>query len=226
VTEKGFLDCLVDILKEKKKSPQRVVKIVLRLADLVTPTGIPRDVWEQGVLASLEEHQIPFSLVRTEGEEDPFVGLKALTCRQYHAALRLIQTEVDRKFVQVERNKDLQGKKYGRPPYGYAMRGGRLVVHPHQAQAVRTIFALSAKEVPPSEMVRTLKERFPNQVVFEEANLRRRSGKPRPEYWDHRKICRVLSKRLLYTTGEHVAADGTPVVCKDLIIVHTKESKS
>ena len=79
------------------------------------------------------------------------------------------------------------GRDSGNVPYGYQRNGKGLVVHPEEAETVRTIFELASRGETGSKIARALNDK----------GLGRRNGKP----WTPRQAAAILVRRAFYAEG-------------------------
>lgn len=105
----------------------------------------------------------------------------------------------------------------GRPPFGYSVEDGKLVVNEHQAKAVRFIFRERAKGVESMHLIAALKEKYP----YADADQKKL------QCWDRCKLHRIAKYADLYKNGHYVNESlNAEITLTDLIILPAEKKAS
>lgn len=170
-----------------------------------------REAWlhmarEEGItyLPVLDGSSIP---VDQSGDEVPATARQSII-RRYQAACSGLRRYVRRLKMELAKEHATRERGYagGRPPYGYRVEQGQLVVHNDQANAVRLIFKLAATgKHSVSDICRMMKAHSPDQ------------------FWDGVKVRRILGHAKLYASGSYEASTGTKLpAARRLILINTE----
>jgi len=178
------LDAIAHAMELRSKGP---VLMVGPISEWVPPPDDhPIDVvsWREGLIRMLESSEIGVEFIDIE-------DVSLATRRSANDA------DVIRRFLRAlgRIEQELASRKrgvsfHGRPPYGYRVSGGRVIIDPYAAEAVTLIFQNTRKGTAPKDTLAELKRRFP----------RTPDGK-KTQFWDHAKIRRILDHAPLYCRG-------------------------
>ena len=168
--------------------------------------------WREAWLAYLTDEGLGFVTVgkpvqATIGETSRTSVIRAYqhSCQSLRQMIARIRSENRLRYRAEE-----PGFVYGRPPYGYVVRDGRLTKDPVRAPRVLRAFQFlrSGKTIP--ETARAMSE-MASKVWLE--------GSKKCEFWDAKKIRRLLAHANLYCLGEYRPPIGDPVRLPSLAIL-------
>lgn len=188
--------------------------IIGRISDLAPPVGINLDVWAESVVNGIRDRGFDFMPLDPEVLEEFQKKRKRLhaVIEEYHRATQLLDEEVnDRRIVNISKALAANGRKYGRPPYGYCVRDGELQLEKDQSAAIATIITMIRDGHQLSEIIQSMNEKFSKRKV--KVGKRTRTKK---QHWDYVKLRRIVDRIRLYCLGEYVAADGTKMIIRGL----------
>jgi len=117
--------------------------------------------------------------------------------RSYQRATQALERAVEAARQVERRDAGEIGYFSGRPPYGYKVEDGRFVINREQADAVKSVFSATLAGKNGGEIIKLLSKRSKGR---------------RREYWDRKKIHRILGHASLYCTGTYHPKQGPPVV--------------
>lgn len=205
------LDALADAVALARKGGTSV--LIGALEDLRPPEidgeVLDVDIWREGIIGLLQDEGIGICLIDLDtvsiGNWEQVSSSKVI--REYRHARNIIDQQLNSRLKAADaQSLATEGRKYGRPPYGYRTRKGRLEIDRPQAEAVTLIFRrLREGSHRLLDILREVKEAFPKVP-----------GSSEDQYWDHVKLRRIAKKARLYCLGEFAAADGSTVKMPDL----------
>ena len=198
VTKADFIDALAAVMAAKEDNPKNPPALIGFMKDLHPPEGteVSEDIWIECIICFLEKEGI--SYYPLDIKVGKRLDLESNVIRKYHQAFTIL-TETLR--IRLNSN----GKKFGRPPYGYCMIDGVLEVDKQKADAVKLIFKRLREEAEPREILEELRKKFP-----------RLKGVRKKQFWDHVKLRRIVEKARLYCLGEYHASDGAKMTIERL----------
>lgn len=198
-----------------------VVTVCGSIEDVVPPqvirqqpsTGFTVHEWRESWLAYLGECSLAWSSidpVRMALSEHAQELSRSSIIRSYQRAVRALAKQLMR--IRAARTADEHGKVpgtfHGRPPYGYRVIKGRLVPDTPRLRTIEQAFRLVRDGKTISETARMLRQ---------QAIAAARSAKV--EFWDPKKVSRILQHARLYCLGEYVNGAGETVTVRDLVVL-------
>ena len=175
--------------------------IVAQFSDVVAPLGASEhqddfsdEEWRHSWKAYLEAKSIVFLAVDPGGVAPVAMSTRTSVIRSYQRATQALERAVEAARQAERRDAGEIGYFCGRPPYGYRVVKGRFVINKRQAAAVRTVFKATLAGKAGGEIIALL------------------TGGRTPEYWDRKKIRRLLDHAPLYCTGAYSPTQGQPVI--------------
>jgi len=193
------LDAIAVVMSSKKnsKKTKKAPILIGYLQDLQAPEGmdITDEIWIECVLCLIDQEGIDFHPMDSKSGSQ--VDLATNIIRKYHKAFTHLTDSLRKRLTP-------PAKKYGRPPYGYHMEEGKMVVDQNKSEAVRFIFQQIRNGVSSSELLIDLKKKF---KIF--------PGDKKKQFWDKVKLRRIIEKARLYCLGEY-QVEGTILTTKNL----------
>lgn len=190
--------------------------VVAQFSDIVVPEGVltsqddfSDEEWRHSWKAYLEARGVVFLAVDPGGLPAVELSTRTSVIRSYQRATQALERAIEAARQAERRDAGEIGYFYGRPPYGYQVEKGRFVVNQTQAQAVREVFQ------------HLLDGRSGGDIV-EAMGKRPRIGRRRKEYWDRKKIKRIVDHASLYCTGTYNPKAGQPVIIPSLAFLPSK----
>lgn len=225
-----FLAVLTEAIDIVRDRARRVI-IVAEFARVVAPRSVDPAAadfsdteWRYSWRAYLEARGIGF--VAVEGELPPVeMSARASVIRSYQRATVALAKAVEARMTAKQRTPGKAGYVCGRPPYGYHVTDGRFEVDEQQAQIVRRMFELVLGGATCSEVIKAVGGRMIIKVKPQPVNKgkskakrkkRRKPPKLREEYWDRKKIHRIIERYKLYCQGVYLLKNGTEAVMPNL----------
>lgn len=198
---------VVDALNHALTLRPSPVCIVGRRSIIVSSTHREgsKAAWMEAVNHVAESHGFNIHLLKEAAAPlDESTEVKII--QDYQAAQTKLQTLLQQSAKVAMAKK---GAKFGRPPYGYQVVDGKLVIRPEQAANVVTVFQAYHDAIPMCEIL----------YRVEGAKKAKSYGSRRKrESWNLKKIHRILDKVRLYGRGEIDSPLG-PVSFPELVIL-------
>lgn len=165
------------------------VSVLLRLSELTSPAKeVGHEAWRAACLLHLAGLGVDHLLL-PDAKRLPHVLQVDKVVQPLSTAIRVLSTRI--KAYRKHEATQFRGERYGyvcgRPPYGYQVEHGTLVIDKGQAEAVRSVFKLLRDGKRPVDVVEIMRRK-------------------KREFWDHVKVRRILSHARLYTLGEYKSA--------------------
>jgi hypothetical protein len=202
-----FLDVLARALAIVRRGER--VTVVAQFRDIVVPDGLlasqddfSDEEWRHSWKAYLEARGVAFLAVDPGGVPSVDLSTRTSVIRSYQRATQALERAVEAARQAERRDAGEIGYFYGRPPYGYKVEKGRFVVNKAQADAVRMVFEAILAGTTGGDII---------------AQFGRRK-----EYWDRKKIRRIVDHASLYCTGTYHPKKGEPVVIPALAFLPAK----
>lgn len=189
----SYIDVLALAIKERRDGQQ--VKVIGRFDELGKEwSGDDAPLFIEVTLLLLEEHNIAFEALDEKGSQinKAVVSLPRQLIRQFKTIYDETLKQLEPRIRSLELPDQKRARKYGRPPYGYHQRRGRLVVDKEQAAAVRTI-------------IYCVRERKSAGDVLDEVKNQHAKINGKKQFWDYRKLHRIMNNIRIYCLGEYEA---------------------
>lgn len=192
-----FLDAAAAAIIQGRKGNK--VVIVGDLSDLTSPEKHNEEEWTESFLAYLDRHSIVFVPVKGKVRRvrvEP--NSRTSIIRGYQKAMEGLEKLMQKRLRQGQVRVEGRGYLCGRPPYGYFVKEGEFCIHPIQSEAVKRIFKHIRDGESMAALLTELREKFTQGGIKE--------GKP--EFWDKRKVRRILKHASMYCLGEYRSNSG------------------
>lgn len=170
--------------------------VVAQFSDIVVPEGVltsqddfSDEEWRHSWKAYLEARGVVFLAVDPGGLPPVELSTRTSVIRSYQRATMALERAIEVARQAERRDAGEIGYFYGRPPYGYKVEKGRFVVNQAQADAVKEVFEMLLQGESGGDIVSALE--------------RRSRARRKPEYWDRKKIKRIIDHASLYCTGTY-----------------------
>ncbi len=204
-TYPDFLDAAAAAIIQGRKGNK--VAIVGELGDLVPPSSHNEEEWCESFLAYLERHAIAFHPIKGKVRRvrvEP--NSRTSIIRGYQRAMEGLEKLMQRRLRQGQVRVEGRGYLCGRPPYGYFVKEGEFSIHPIQSKAVKHIFDHIRNGESMASLLTELRDKYTQGGIKE--------GKP--EFWDKRKVRRILKHASMYCLGEYQSNSGHIAKLPDL----------
>jgi hypothetical protein len=192
------------------------VTVVAQFSDIVVPDGVlasqddfSDEEWRHSWKAYLEARGVVFLAVDPGGMPAVELSTRTSVIRSYQRATQALERAIEVARQAERRDAGEIAYFYGRPPYGYKVEKGQFVVNPAQANAVKEVFQLLMAGTNGGDIVAALAKRP-------------RIGRKRREYWDRKKIRRIVDHASLYCTGTYKPKSGQQVTIPALAFLPAK----
>jgi hypothetical protein len=167
--------------------------------------------WREVFFNYIEEHGISFHPIDVDtysvsdsSARNSMTAIRSFrrSCKSFEQHIRLLdRSELGAPYA------------FGRPPYGYDIVEGKLVINKEQAKAIKEIFKLNEKGNDVPSIIAVLRK---NHGVMRVGTADKKHA------WDYTKVKRILSKSQLYCEGIYTGGNMTLQIPD--IIIHTPSS--
>jgi hypothetical protein len=192
------------------------VTVVAQFSDIIVPEGVQAsqddfsdEEWRHSWKAYLEARGVVFLAVDPGGMPAVELSTRTSVIRSYQRATQALERAIELARQAERRDAGEIAYFYGRPPYGYKVEKGQFVVNPPQANAVKEVFQLLLAGTNGGDVVAAMAKRP-------------RIGRKRREYWDRKKIKRIIDHASLYCTGTYKPKTGQQVTIPGLAFLPAK----